>query len=69
LVLDDTSFDNTADITKVNIFVIHSASNGAIEYVDNIVAAPEPSTYALFGLGLFGLIGTGLRKYRKNKAA
>ncbi|MDP8261866.1 MAG: PEP-CTERM sorting domain-containing protein [Candidatus Ancaeobacter aquaticus] len=34
-------------------------------YADSFSAVPEPSTYALFGIGLLGLIGGWMRKQRR----
>lgn len=37
-------------------------------YVDNISISgvPEPSSIAFFGMGLFGLIGAGIRRFKKS---
>ncbi|MDP8261925.1 MAG: PEP-CTERM sorting domain-containing protein [Candidatus Ancaeobacter aquaticus] len=32
-----------------------------------VTAVPEPSTYALFGIGLIGLIGAGLRRAKEKR--
>lgn len=34
--------------------------------LDNFSAVPEPSSIAFFGMGLFGLIGAGIRRFKKS---
>ncbi|MDP8262953.1 MAG: PEP-CTERM sorting domain-containing protein [Candidatus Ancaeobacter aquaticus] len=54
---------------RLNI-VLNNDSLGAqgAVLVDNVSAVPEPSTVGLFGIGLIGLVGAGIRRYRKKKA-
>ena len=40
-----------------------------IDFIDTAQAVPEPSTWAMFGLGLVGLTSWGWRRRRQRAAA
>lgn len=57
-------------MNPIDVFGIGFQLSGPNSEVSNFLAAvPEPSTYALMGIGLVGLIGVGYRQRRQLQAA
>ena len=48
--------------------VVVSSSSNSFEF-DNVVAAPEPSTWAMLGIGFVGLAAVATRRGRKDRLA
>ncbi|MFC2149804.1 PEP-CTERM sorting domain-containing protein, partial [Candidatus Auribacterota bacterium] len=69
-----TGISDWGTVTAFNAFIVGTSENKSVDSgdgftvdhfdagADMVAAAPEPSTYALFGIGLFGLIGGWIRK-------
>lgn len=57
------AFSSTVDNSRVAIFLkSYQPAQASFEYFNVAAAVPEPSTYAMFGLGLLGLVAAKRRR-------
>jgi hypothetical protein len=68
--LAPTPVTSSTAVTGIH-FKIQGTPDGDynIDFIDTAVETPEPSTWAMFGLGLVGLTGWGWRRRRQRAAA